>query len=475
MKRALLIIIVMLTAICGCISDERNEPPTIQSFIPESTSMEIEPYTSVNFLIDPLDPNEDNFTIRWYVDDTYEGDGTSLDHFFSGEGAYEVRCVLDDGEYNVPHIWHIDVNMDLDAIKSAVSDLRSLEFTTDVPFRTITRLELSDLLEDDFKSSDEDLLVTQRLLSAFHVWDNDKPLQEQVLEFYTSGGDGFYDLEEKEFILVDEESKNTVARMVTIAHELTHVLQDQNYAITERLETDNDDELLAFTSLLEGDATLMEYTYLYSLDPGALDDYIDYIQSIDDINVEQIISDIIMFPYIYGFEFVADLVEKNGRDYLDEVFKAPPTSTEQVMHPEKYTSGEGYMQVELPEVQDMALVDENVLGEGSLFIILDQHLDTDSAKRAAEGWNGDSYALYEKGDAELLVFRIAWDSKDDLEEFLELYIESMSSWENIPQIISEGPAQYFLESEEDAILIEWDENTVTVMTSNDVNTLSDFI
>jgi hypothetical protein len=57
------------------------------------------------------------------------------------------------------------------------------------------------------------------------------------------------------------------------------------------------------------------------------------------------------------------------------------------------------------------LVDEDILGEFFLREYLDQQLATTLARRVAEGWGGDRYAVYWNEDESALVmaFRLVWD------------------------------------------------------------------
>ncbi len=49
-----------------------------------------------------------------------------------------------------------------------------------------------------------------------------------------------------------------------LAHELTHALQDQNFALQDKLDTlkNNSDEEMALKSVAEGDATMAGFAYI---------------------------------------------------------------------------------------------------------------------------------------------------------------------------------------------------------------------
>jgi len=66
-----------------------------------------------------------------------------------------------------------------------------------------------------------------------------------------------------------------------------------------------------------------------------------------------------------------------------------------------------------------------VLGEFALELYLKNHVDSDAAKTAAEGWGGDRYAVHWRDDESgfVLALRSAWDSASDAAEFFDTYTQ----------------------------------------------------
>ncbi|MHB1326487.1 MAG: hypothetical protein ACYC0L_09915 [Thermoleophilia bacterium] len=92
--------------------------------------------------------------------------------------------------------------------------------------------------------------------------------------------------------------------------------------------------------------------------------------------------------------------EKGGWPAVDSVYGKPPLSTEQVMHTEKYLSGEAPVLVDLPDMGDSigpgwSLSFENKLGEFGLVELLSADISSLRARRAAAGWGGDAIEYYE--------------------------------------------------------------------------------
>ena len=90
---------------------------------------------------------------------------------------------------------------------------------------------------------------------AVGVVPDDYDYPEGLLALYLSQIGGYYDPDAKRFIMADW--MPAFVQGVIARHELTHALQDQHYDLSSFIDPkmENGDELLAHTSLIEGDAT----------------------------------------------------------------------------------------------------------------------------------------------------------------------------------------------------------------------------
>ena len=138
------------------------------------------------------------------------------------------------------------------------------------------------------------------------------------------------------------------------------------------------------------------------------------------------VSGMVSFPYEKGVEFVLDLFLKDGWNGVNAAFADPPSSSEQVLHPERYYDDRDVpVEVYLPGPPGARWepVLEDTLGE---FVIW-QHLtmfldDADQAATAAAGWDGDRLGLWTDGAGrELVVWLLLWDSVPDADEFVAAY------------------------------------------------------
>jgi hypothetical protein len=70
-------------------------------------------------------------------------------------------------------------------------------------------------------------------------------------------------------------------------------------------------------------------------------------------------------------------------------------------------------------------IDSDVNGEWTYYLFLDQFLNNPvESKRAAAGWAGDRYALYEGPGGQVFLAQVAaWDTENDALEFFDAYVK----------------------------------------------------
>ncbi len=253
-----------------------------------------------------------------------------------------------------------------------------------------------------------------------------------------------------------------------IAHEMTHALADQNFdldALQKAVET-NADRSLALTSLIEGEAmltmmaaqaedwdgtsTIEVPASVYRQTFGLLGPLLGLAGGQTLRSAPPILTESLTFPYLQGMVFCAQLTNDDGWDGLDQAYQRPPQSTEQILHPEKYAE-----QPDPPSLIDLGTLEpggdwtevgRNVLGEMQISVLL----RLQSGRRAAAGWDGDQYVVFEAPadqkprsedddiDAKQaentpkrpqlgLVWATTWDSRDEAIEFARAYVRFQTS------------------------------------------------
>lgn len=328
----------------------------------------------------------------------------------------------------------------LDRIASQTSALRQLFMVRKIEQQTITREELEAHLREDFEEDREDIEDLQELYITLGVLQPGTDLFEMYIDLYNEVVVGFFDTEEEKLYVVQDGPEFRASDMLTYAHEFTHGLQQQHFdihATSEALES-NSDKLYAFQALVEGDATLSEG--LYMLQHLTQAQQAEVMQESENLSMENfqaaphILRRTIVFPYQEGSQFVFGLyLQANGWSGINAAFKEVPESTEQVLHPEKYISGEDPTPVQLPDLVGVlgagwSLVRQDTLGELLLLAYLESVLEPEKASQAAEGWGGDAYSLFQGPDSRtVLASQIAWDTEEDAHEFFDTFMEFTST------------------------------------------------
>jgi hypothetical protein len=204
----------------------------------------------------------------------------------------------------------------------------------------------------------------------------------------------------------------------TIAHELTHALDDQWFDIGNDTYDEHDDEReFGITALAEGNARRVDTAYAASLD----DDDKDLLQreesqvSPPPASVPPVLVSLITAPYDYGEPLVKALLKRGKQSALDDAFRSPPSTSEQVLDVDKLFAGEAAVPVEAPPA-DGAVIDQGMFGELMLQMLLGQSLGQGRVQRAASGWGGDHYVVWQTGGDYCLRVDFAADTPDDLKE-----------------------------------------------------------
>ena len=230
-------------------------------------------------------------------------------------------------------------------------------------------------------------------------------------------------------------------REVTLVHELCHAAQDQNFDLTTiplELET-NDDVVQAVRALVEGDATVVGLKFGFKEQFDAISRLISQnykdgrIEGEEAAKIPIYLQRSLTFPYGHGSDFVVDVLNRAGGDWtaVSKMFEDLPSSTEQILHPKKYAAdSRDYPQdVSIEGLADLAgsgwkQIDHNVHGEFGTLLVLDEFKSTPSRgrRRAAEGWDGDRYFIFENAKGDIAgAWYTAWDSEEDAAEFFDVY------------------------------------------------------
>jgi hypothetical protein len=328
----------------------------------------------------------------------------------------------------------------LEAITQTIRDLPQLEPVERVfPTRTETIEYLRTVYERDLPV--EDAERAEAFYRALGFFTPDIDLRELYLTLLSSQVAGFYDPDAKTMNVIPMIGETpgdslSLTEQITYVHEFTHALQDQHFDLAALLpaELNNQpDRALAIRSLVEGDATVSMTFYtqavaernpmaaLAILSEGLASGTLFLPPGIPPILVREL-----TFPYEEGAAFVSELYNEGGWAAVDAAYAAPPQTSEQILHPEKYASSEPAIPVELGDAPPTPGADwtqawDVTLGEFYIREQVDSELAPSRANRAAAGWGGDRFLVFTNGDQVASWLKIVWDTPEDAPEFHDLY------------------------------------------------------
>lgn len=251
----------------------------------------------------------------------------------------------------------------------------------------------------------------------------------------------------------------------TLSHELVHALQDQYFQIGEKMKykPGASDALSAMQALAEGDATsamideiilakkgedALQQMNASDMDDRTPEEFLD--DSLDDKKPDAAIKKAPRFialglvaPYADGLAFVNGLRRRGGWDAVDMAWQKPPTSTEQLLHLEKYDAQEPSIDVPVATAAalgaDWKNVYDDTFGEEEGRIAFGQWMGVAASKRAADGWGGDHVTLFESSAHDLAVgWRIVFDDDTQSKEAAQILEVAWTSTYGAPTKSSLG-------------------------------------
>lgn len=328
-------------------------------------------------------------------------------------------------------------------VEREVERERGLRFLRPVRYRRMQVAEFPDYLRQELRAefSEEELRDFGRALAFLGLLPEGSDLEQLYMNVMSEQVGAFYD--EKKGHLVtfrDRPGSSGVDRMI-LAHELTHALDDQHFPLRDLGLgfKKNEDRARAALSLIEGTATMvMGQVYLQQARRAGLGGTVKDILAMFRQTTEQFnrappyIQQSLLFPYLQGQQFVLELLSRGGMEAINEAYRNPPVSTEQVLHPEKYFAREEPREEQTEDIVGQVrqlcrqngwnLLANNVVGEFGLRLLL-AGLEGVDAHQAAAGWDGDRYAVFEVVPQQLaMVWVTCWDTARDAEEFEQALI-----------------------------------------------------
>jgi hypothetical protein len=288
----------------------------------------------------------------------------------------------------------------IDDIKAFVEKERGLKFRAEVPIKLADDQEFVQLLLAEFDKEKTRILEDQQVLASLNLISSTEDLIADEQTLLKAGVVGFYDPETKQ--LVVRGTSTTPYTRSVFAHELTHALDDQHFGLHRpQLDTADDETGFGFSALAEGNARRIENAYVASLSTdeqlGAQIEQIQrQAQHPEVFKLPGVLLQLLLAPYEEGEPLVRAILGTGGQARLDAAFTAPPSTSEQVIEPNKFLNGEAAVAVTTPTPTAGApAANRGVLGVLLLRQLLDETGSVPSSTLA--GWGGDQYVTWVDG------------------------------------------------------------------------------
>ncbi|MCI4398341.1 MAG: hypothetical protein JHC34_05820 [Acidobacteria bacterium] len=341
---------------------------------------------------------------------------------------------------------------DLGPLERQVEILRGLKFKSPVVVRAVDQAGIRAAVASqlDLETSAPDWPNEVAALKAFGLIPRKMDMKRTLAGLLDSQVAGLYDPRAKVLYVSNDAGSEIDDELglsglilpdgfsthdVFVVHELDHALTDQHFNLLSLPLDDasNGDRASAARCVVEGDATyvmaryaatalkmtdaqielLSDLSNAMAIGKQLLPSYPDYIQE------ELLVS------YLAGYELVKEVKAKRGEKGVDDLYRHPPASMEQVLHPEKYLAGNDppvALKAEPPANSPLKLkrrIFGSVWGEFDTRLILQAWgVPAAEAESAAEGWGGDAFSIFQAADGSTgFYWATAWDTERDAIEF----------------------------------------------------------
>ncbi len=317
-------------------------------------------------------------------------------------------------------------------IEREVESVTGLKFKTDVPVDPVTQQELAHRLQKSLQGS----LPAAYLARRSQAWQTigaiprGTEIRAALVTFLTGSVIGYYEPATGQLVFTGSQSPTPIEE-VTLAHELTHAIDDQHFDLTrvDAIQHACHDEAgSAALATIEGSAVFFSLQVAQRhLSLGELGGLLSQ-SAPPPAGVPPFIVQMEIWPYIAGLQFITALDARGGTAAVDRAIQHLPTSTEQVIHPERYPNDQPQT-LNIPDLgaelgHEWHDLDVEQVGEEWLSALLALRSDQATASSAAAGWDGGLARSWTDGAHTAVELSTVWDTARDAEEFEA----AMRSW-----------------------------------------------
>ncbi len=285
--------------------------------------------------------------------------------------------------------------------------ITNLKTTKPIHYDLITRDKVGEFLKDRVQESTkpEDLRAEEITLKKLGFVPQDFNLEKSTVDLLTEQAAAFYDYHKKKLFLTDWTP--SAMRESTLVHELAHALADQNFHLERFIKQggQSDDSELARMAVMEGQATWLMTEVMARRNGRSVATNPELLDAMSGASAEDepspqypvfnsvplYLRETLVFPYTEGARFQNAVYRKMGVAAFAEVFRHPPDTSQQILHPEKYFDHVEATQPPFPKItpgKGFKDLSEGMLGELDHSILLRQYGTGQEAGDIAPHWKG---------------------------------------------------------------------------------------
>src|SRR5882757_6645080 len=322
--------------------------------------------------------------------------------------------------YNLVSGGHVNQKQS-EKIEAGIQDIRQLHFKKPVPLVVKSQDEAAAMMEADLMRdyTDQELKVDAVAGALTGLYPTGIDLKAESLSLMKNQVAGFYDPHGKQMVLVEGGGN----------------LGFWNGATQFMIQRDVVGEmLLALKSVAEGDATLAGFAYA----AGGIDDakasmLVANLKDLPKLLAAEApdaplgLSAPLLFQYSEGSNFVAEVYRRGGWAAVDALYRNPPESTHQILHPALYFDDTapktritlaGYEKI----MAGWKTVDDDTFGELLLQVILERNLGKQSAEIGlASRWVADRMVVLQQSKGVNVIWMLAFSDNQSASHFAVVY------------------------------------------------------
>ncbi len=307
----------------------------------------------------------------------------------------------------------------LDTIGEQVSQLRGLSQARPVQAVLVQDSAAREQLSTFIPSNTAETQQAERALQALGLLSQDGSLQDHAINQQLDAYGAAYNAAQRRVYFIGGQLNDALA--YSYARMYGRVLlsdaQSALFAASQRCSL-FEDACRAAQAMLQGDANLAGEEWLNAhgaaaFDPASLPAP-NYARIQSGTPADFAVLDV-RFAAETGLSFVRSLFAAGGWEQVNAAYANPPSTTEQILHPDKFTANESALSVQPVDLASAlgdgwSLQANGALGEWLTRLVLAAGADPatripeESAITAAAGWGGDSLQVYQRsGDGQLAM------------------------------------------------------------------------